>query len=121
MRELTLPELLAAAQSRVSSACELLARPRTCNIDECADCLREAQRYLEGMRDSLRDAGPAGRELRAPLIALGREIRQAGALLEQAARIGRRWLDRLRPTSSSYTAAGGPAPLRACGRISILG
>ena len=121
MRERTLPQLLAAAQSCVSSARDLLARPRTCNIDECGRRLREAQSYLEWMRDNLREAGPAGRELRGPLITLGREIRQAGALLEQAARFGRRWLERLRATSSSYTAAGGPAPLPARGRISILG
>ena len=121
MRERTLQQFLAAAQSRVNSARDLLMRPRTCNIDDCGRYLREAQGYLERLRDSLREAGPAGRELREPLIALGREIRQAGALLEQAARFGRRWLERLRATSSSYTAAGGPALLPARGRISILG
>ena len=121
MRERTLPQLLAAAQSRVSSARDLLARPRTCNMDECAKCLREAQGYLEWMRDSPREAGSGSRELREPLIALGREIRQARALLEQAARFGRRWLESLRATSSSYTAAGGPAPLPSRGHISILG
>lgn len=103
------------------TARDLLTRPRTCNMDECAECLREAQGHLEGLRDNLRDAGPAGRELREPLVALGREIRQAGALVEQAARFGRRWLERLRATSSSYTAAGAPAPLPAGGQISILG
>jgi|HubBroStandDraft_4_1064222.scaffolds.fasta_scaffold244065_2 hypothetical protein len=121
MREQTPPQLLEAAQSRVSSARDLLARPRTCNMDECVKYLWEAQSYLERLRDNLREAGPAGRELRDPLIALGREIRQAGALLEQAARFGRRWLERLRATSSSYTAAGSPAPSPVRGRISILG
>jgi hypothetical protein len=121
MRGRTPPQLLADAQSRVNSARELLARPRTCNLDECLKYLREAQGYLEWLRDNLREAGPAGRELREPLMALGREIRQAGALLEQAARFGRRWLDRLLASGSSYTAAGGPAPLAARGRISILG
>jgi hypothetical protein len=121
MRERTPPQLLADAQSRVSSARDLLTRPRTCNMDECLKYLREAQGYLEWLRDNLREAGPAGRELREPLIALGREIRQAGALLEQAARFGRRWLESLRATSSSYTAAGGPAPLPSRGHISILG
>jgi hypothetical protein len=121
MRERTFPQLLADAQSRVSSARGLLARPRTCNMDECLKYLREAQGYLEWLRDNLRDAGPAGLELREPLIALGREIRQAGALLEQAARFGRRWLERLLAANSSYTAAGGPPPLPARRCISILG
>ena len=121
MRERTPPQLLADAQSRVSSARDLLTRPCTCNMDDCLKYLREAQGYLEWLRDNLREAGPAGRELREPLIALGREIRQAGALLEQAARFGRRWLESLRATSSSYTAAGGPAPLPSRGHISILG
>jgi len=121
MRDRTLPELLAAAQSRVTIARDLLTRPRTCNMDECVKYLREAQGSLEWLRDNLREAGTASRELREPLIALSREIRQAGALLEQAARFGRRWLERLRASSSSYTAAGGPAPIQAPRRISILG
>jgi len=121
MREMTLPQLLAAAQSRVTSARALLARPRTCNLDECEECLREAQRYLESMREDLREAGPAAREFRGPLIALGREIRQVGALLEQAASFGRRWLERLRASHSAYTPAGCPVPVQACWRISVLG
>jgi hypothetical protein len=121
MRERTLPQLLADAQSRVSSARDLLVCPRTCNLDECLKYLREAQGCLEWLRDNQREAGPAGRELREPLIALSREIRQAGALLEQAARFGRRFLERLRATSSSYTAAGGPAALPARGHVSVLG
>ena len=121
MRERTFPQLLADAQSRVSSARDLLTRPCTCNMDDCLKYLREAQGYLEWLRDNLREAGPAGLELREPLIALGREIRQAGALLEQAAHFGRRWLERLLASNSSYTAAGGPAPLPARRCISILG
>jgi hypothetical protein len=121
MPERTFSQRLADAQSRVSSARDLLAHPRTCNMDACLKYLREAQGCLEWLRDNQREAGPAGRELREPLISLGREIRQAGALLEQAARFGRRWMERLRATSSSYTAAGGPAPLPARGRVSVLG
>jgi hypothetical protein len=121
MRGQTAPELLAAAHSRVSTARDLLSRPRTCNLEECAQHLQEAQKFLESMRDDLGKSGSIGREFRRPLIALSHEIRQAGALLEQAARFGRRWLERLRASTSTYTAAGGPGPLPANRRISLLG
>ena len=96
-------------------------RPRTCNVDECARHLLEAQTYLEGLRDKLGETGHANRELREPLFALSREIRQAGALLEQAARFGRRWLDRMRGANSGYTSAGVPAAEQASRQISIFG
>jgi hypothetical protein len=121
MREHDLPELLAAAQARVRAACALLARPRACNLDECVTLFREAQGYLEWLRDSLSHAGPAGRGLRHQATTLAGETRQAGILLDQAARFGRRWLERLRSISPEYTASGGRIPLQIRGRISFLG
>src|ERR1039458_5125916 len=135
MREHDLQGLLAAAQSRVRGARALLARPRACNPDECVTLFREAQGYLEWLRDSLpragrwaeglRDtppqAGPAGRDLRRQATGLAGEIRQAGVLLEQAARLGRRWLAALRPMGPQYTASGSAVPVRIRGRISFLG
>jgi hypothetical protein len=120
MREESLGEIL-AAQSLVSSARALLARPRTCNVDECAALLREAQGHMERLRDRLPKAGPAGRELREQAATLQREIRQSAALLDQAARFGANWLARLRAMSSGYTAAGSPAPLQTNGLVSVLG
>ena len=121
MQEHDLQGLLAAAQSRVRGAQELLARPRACNPDECVTLFREAQGYLEWFRDSLPHAGPPGRGVRRQAIALAAEIRQAGVLLEQAARGGRRWLERLRWTPPEYTASGRPVPLQVRGHISYLG
>jgi hypothetical protein len=121
MREHELQGLLAAAQSRVRGTCALLARPRACNLDECVTLFREAQGYLEWLRDSLPQAGPAGRELRGQATNLAGEIRLAGVLLEQGALLGRRWLERLRSMAPEYTASGSAVPLDIRGRISFLG
>ena len=111
--------LLAAAQARVRGARTLLERPRACRFDECVTLLREAQGYLEWLRDSLA-AAPAPRELRAKAVALASDIRHAGILLAQAGRYGRRWLERLQATAG-YTAGGLLAPLNGRGNLSILG
>ncbi|MGA2589490.1 MAG: hypothetical protein ABSH32_06225 [Bryobacteraceae bacterium] len=121
MREHDLQGLLAAAQSRVRGARALLARPRACNLDECVTLFREAQGYLEWLRDRLPQAGPASRDLRPHATTLAGEIRQAGVLIEQAARYGRRWLERLRSISPEYTASGSAVPLQIRGHISFLG
>ena len=121
MRERTLQEPLAGAQSRVREARGMLAHPRDCDLEACATLLREAQGDLEQLRDSLLAGGSGGRELRQQATLLGHEIRQAGALLDQAARFGRNWLERLRAASRGYTAAGSPAPIPPCGQISVMG
>ena len=121
MREHDLQGLLAAAQSRVRGARALLARPRVCNLDACVTLFREAQGYLEWLRDRLPQTGPASRDLRAQATTLAGEIRQAGVLLEQAARYGRRWLERLASISPEYTASGSEVPLQISGHISFLG
>jgi hypothetical protein len=121
MPEPDLQKLLAAAQSRVGGARALLARPRACNVEECAALFCEAQGYLESVRDSLAHAGPASRYLRRQAAILDGEIRQAGVLLEQAARCGRRWLKGMRRIAPEYTASGAAVPLRISGQISLLG
>ena len=121
MRDPDLQELLAAAQSRVCGARRLLAHPRACNPDECITLFREAQGYLEWLRDNLPPAGPAAHEVRRRATLLAGEIRQAGILLEHAARCGRRWLERLRSAPPGYTASGSALPLYVRGRISLLG
>jgi hypothetical protein len=50
---------------------------------------------------------------------LANEVRHTGVLLEQAARFGRRWLDRLQ-SSLEYTEAGLHAAWRPAGRVSYL-
>ena len=121
MPERDLQGLLAAAQLRVRGAQALLARPRACNPDECVTLFREAQGYLEWLRDSLSLAGPVGLGWRPQAAALAGEIRQAGVLLQQGALLGRRWLAGLRAMAPEYTASGSAAPLRIRGRVSFLG
>lgn len=121
MAESDLQKLLTSAQSCVGGARALLARPRVCNIDECAALFGEAQGYLESARDSLAQAGPGNRHLRRQAAMLNAEIREAGVLLEQAARYGRRWLKGLRRVAPEYTASGAAVPLRLSGQISFLG
>jgi hypothetical protein len=121
MLEHDLRGLLTAAQGRVRGARALLARPRACNPDECVTLFREAQGYLEWLRDNLPQAGPAGRDLRRQAATLAGEIRQAGVLIEQAARFGRRWLERVRSSPPEYTASGNRVPPQIPGRISLLG
>ncbi len=121
MQDPTVQKWLAAAQGRVRDACVLLAGPRTCDLDVCAKLLGEAQGNLEQLRDRLCGGAAISREWRPQALALGRDIRQAGALLEQAARFGRAWLERLRAASAGYTAAGSPTAIEACGRISVRG
>jgi hypothetical protein len=115
-----LTELLSAAQSRVRGVRVLLERPRACNLDECVTRLREAEGYLEWLRDSLPAAPSVARSLRVRILALATEIRHARVLLDQAARLGRRWLERLQ-WNAGYTAAGTFPPLQTHGRISLLG
>jgi hypothetical protein len=121
MRDRDLQGLLAAAESRVCAVHALLARPRACNLEECVTLVREAQGYLEWLRDSLPRAGPVSRGLRPQAAALACQIRQAGVLIEQGALLGRRWLAGLRSMAPEYTASGSAAPLHIRGRISFLG
>jgi len=120
MRTESLEELLAAAQARVRGVRARLARPRTCNPDECVTLLREAQGYLEWLRDSLAGAAPHG-QLRVQAVALCREISEAGILLERAARFGHRWLENLRVRHCGYTGASQPGPLPPGGCFSLVG
>jgi len=119
MRETELSGLLAAARTRVGKVRQLLVRPRACHLDECVTLLREAQGYLEWLRDRLA-GGASARGLRGEARALAAEIRQAGALLAQAASRSQRWLERLR-AAGGYTAEGGLLPLAPRGSLSILG
>ena len=64
MRKPDLRDLLAAAQTRIQGARALLARPRTCNPDECITLFREAQGYMEWLRDRLAQASPVSSDLR---------------------------------------------------------
>lgn len=121
MRDEELKGLLAAAQTRVSGARALLTRPRACNLDECVTLFREAQGYLEWLRDSLPRVGENGRALRRQAAILAGEIGQAGVLLEQSVRCGRRWLANLRAADPEYTASGSAVPVKIRGRISYLG
>jgi hypothetical protein len=121
MREHDLQKLLAAAELRVRGARALLARPRACNLEECVTLFREAQGYLEWFRDSVPRAGPVPRGLRRQATALSGEICRTGVLLEQAARSGRRWLERLGSMGPAYTASGSRAPFEIRGRVSFLG
>jgi len=116
---------LEAAQARVCGARGLLAHPRDCRLDECVTQLREALGYLEWLRDNLADHSLAlvvqsRRGLRAQTVAVALEIRQAGILLDQAARRGRHWLERLQ-AASGYTSDGAAVPLAPRGRISFFG
>jgi hypothetical protein len=121
MRERDLQGLLAAARLRVHGACALLARPRACNPDECVTLFREAHGYLEWFRDNFLQSGRPNPDLRRQATTLAVEIRQAGVLIEQAARFGRRWLERRRCMSPEYTASGRTAPVDIRRRISFLG
>jgi hypothetical protein len=121
MREPELQGLLEAAQLRVAGVRLLLARPRACNPDECITLFREAHGYLEWLRDSLGGAGPVDPNLRRGVIGIAGEIRQTGVLLEQAARLGRRWLEHWRALSPEYTPYGCASPLAIRRRISFLG
>jgi len=113
-------ELLVAAALRVSWTRAVLARPRACHLDECVTWLREAQGYLEWLRDSLPGMPRDTRPLRKDAAALAAQIRHTDILLEQAARFGRHWIECLR-SSAAYKADGTFPPLAPCGRISFFG
>ncbi len=114
-------ECLAAVRQRVSAARRMLAVPRTCDLDQCSALFQEAQTDLEGLRTQLSQKPARNSELRLQALALSGEIRLTGALLEQAARYGRRWLALLATTASGYTAAGSPPPLPPQACISFFG
>src|SRR5579871_5249048 len=120
MPDRRLGELLANAQQRLCAARRMLLRPRDCNLDECVSLLREAQGYLEWLRDSLAAQRSVPPGLRKGAISLAADIQQTGALLDQAARFGRRWLERLQ-CAAGYSADGLRPPLAPRGRLSILG
>jgi hypothetical protein len=120
MPERTLPWLLDAAHARLSQARSLLLHPLDCHVEACTTLFREAQGYMEWLRDSLRTKPPVAHDLRQQMIALGVEIQHAGILLDQAARAGRAWLERIQ-ASAGYTAAGACLPLQAPEQISFFG
>jgi hypothetical protein len=114
-------ELLAAAKQRVGGVRTMLQSPRSCRIDECLSLLREAQGYLEWLRDGLSGgAGQIPANWVTSMKALTLDIRQTGVLLEQAARFGRRWLERLE-SNLGYTAAGLHPAWQPRGHIFYLG
>ncbi|HVN04289.1 MAG TPA: hypothetical protein VMT86_07710 [Bryobacteraceae bacterium] len=113
-------EKLRAARARLAGARGRLARPRACSLDECVTLLREAQGYLEWLRDSLQAGRGLRPEARAQAVALRAEIRHTGVLLQEAVRRGRRWLERLQ-TAGGYNSSGALLPLAPRGRIAILG
>ncbi|MGD0364685.1 MAG: hypothetical protein ABSC93_27725 [Bryobacteraceae bacterium] len=112
-------ELLVAARSRVSAARALLGRPLQCEAGECVTLFREAQGYLEWLRDSL-PLSARSSHLLPQATALAGEIRHAGLLLDRAAILGCRWLEAWRPVSPEYTASG-IRPPRIRGAISYTG
>ncbi|HUO30808.1 MAG TPA: hypothetical protein VMU80_16405 [Bryobacteraceae bacterium] len=113
-------EKLCAARARIAGARGLLVRPRACGLDECVTLLREAEGYLEWLRDSLPHGRGLDPELRAQAAALHTEIRQTGVLLAEAVRRGRRWLARLQ-AAAGYDSCGALLPLAPRGRIAVLG
>ncbi len=113
-------EMLASAQARVREARSLMLRPRGFDLDKCITLLRDAEGYMEWLRDYLGRSGERVFGLRAALQALARDIRQAGVLLDRAARQGGRWLLKLQ-AGGGYTPRGEPAPLQPRGRITVLG
>jgi len=120
MPERTVPWLLDAARARLSQARALLLHPRDCHLEDCTTLFREAQGYLEWLRDSLPTKPPVAHNLHPQMIALGVEIQHTGILLDQAARSGRAWLERIQ-ASAGYTAAGACLPLQGPGQISFFG
>jgi hypothetical protein len=112
-------ELLVAARSRVSVARALLGRPLQCEAGECVTLFREAQGYLEWLRDSFPPSARSS-HLLPQATALAGEIRQVGFLLDRAALLGRRWLEAWRPVSPEYTASG-IRPPHIGGAISFTG
>jgi len=121
MREQDCAGLLGAARDRVAAVRAALVDPRACRVDECITLFREAQGYLEWLRDSLPRASTEGRKLRASAADMAVELRQTGILLERASRAGAHWLERLRSTPPGYTADGNPTPLGLRGSLSLLG
>jgi len=121
MEERRLAWLLKEARARVHATSALLGHPRTCKVDECVTLLREAQGYLEWLRDEMRTDRRETTQLRAQASSLASEIRRAGTLLEGAARMGRRWLERMTAGYAGYTAAGGMTRPPITGHVSILG
>jgi hypothetical protein len=100
--------LLDAAEAGVRDACELLIKARADRFDDCITLLERAQASLEELRKGWQ-AEPPRRELRGRILGLARDIRRAGALLEQGARLGAAWLTRWQASQRGYTASGSTA------------
>ncbi len=113
--------MLEAAQSCVSRARRELLNPRTCDLEACNRLFRQAQKHVEELRDTMHREGDAGRELRERGAALSGEIRQAAILIEQAARLGRHWLNRLESMNPGYTPAGCWSPVISRGHVCVTG
>lgn len=114
-------ERLRAAQSRVGGARAVLREPAKADAHHCEALLREACEELATLVEALRGAAAGDAELRQNAMTLRREIQQVGALLEQAARFGRQWLERLGAAQGGYTPAGAAAPVLPRGCVSVAG
>ncbi|MFN7994692.1 MAG: hypothetical protein U0Q18_13880 [Bryobacteraceae bacterium] len=120
MADVDLQEHLGSARHCVKRARDLLVNPRSCHLGDCSRLLFEAQNSLGLLLEGLADGTRPSPELRPQILALHQEVRQASALLEQAAAFGRLWLARLQAASGGYTKAGSPAPLVGAGCISAV-
>ena len=120
MAEAALRARLAHARTSVKRARDLLAHPRSCRLDDCIRLLVAAQNSLESVFEEVAGGEAYSSECLAETQQLQREVRQAGVLLEHAARFGRMWLQRLQSAAGGYTIAGSPAPVAGSAYVSAV-
>jgi hypothetical protein len=114
----TASERLAAVQSAVDRACQLLLSPTPQQLDACARLLETAVSELSALPDT---APESKNDARAQARLLKKSIGRADRLLESAAEFYSNWIRFLGALCAGYTGQGQPASVEHDARLLARG
>ncbi len=117
---MTAAEELRSCSAAVEQARSGLIEGTAAALDRCCDVLASAAERLGAARPSL-DSARGEAEALALAWELRRDIRRAGALLENAAAYHAGWRNRVSVQTGGYGADGAPAQAMHSGRLWVRG
>ncbi len=113
-------EALRRSRACVRAARICLADPTAANVARCGSLLEEAAGHLRDLQRLLAEVGRDA-ALADSALALRREVRQVGVLLDSAASFNWGWTRRISTMAAGYTARGTPPPLLSGPRLWMEG
>ena len=117
---MTAPESLRSCSEAVERACSELLEPTPAALDRCSAVLDGVVQGMSALRPRL-EAAHGDAEALAEAWRLGRNVRRAAALLENAASYHAGWNQRLSVQTAGYGPGGEPGAITRPGQISVRG